>query len=140
MMSSVKNENSANNGAVTNAYKLALPTPESRKGTAKFLREITLGSDWLANLESQIHLLKDKPVELIFGRKDNMLGTVEVEEKWLKHFPDANVQVAPEANHFTQEDTPESFDKAIRNLLNEIPKSEVTTQAKSEARTQYAVN
>lgn len=106
------------NNAVTDAYKMAFPTEESRLGTIVFPQEITNASEWLAKLENRLPTLSEKPVEFIFGQQDFALGSPEIIERWRSIFPNGNVKLLPNANHFTQEDSPESFVSAIRKILN----------------------
>ncbi len=51
-------------------------------------------------------MLADKPVELIFGLKDPILGNQKNRSKWIFYDPHAGVQEVQEAGHFTQEDCP----------------------------------
>ncbi|WP_229130285.1 alpha/beta fold hydrolase [Ancylomarina sp. 16SWW S1-10-2] len=114
------NEKSRNNKAITDAYEMALPTPASRKGTLVFPQQITLAESWLQDLEKRLPLLANKPVEFIFGEKNITLGNPETIAKWRSYYPNANVQLLPNANHFTQEDNPESFVFSLRRILNEL--------------------
>ena len=106
-----------NNKAVTDAYLLALPTVESRFGAAEFPAQITKVSSWLNKLEGDLHTLNDKPIEFIFGQKDFALGGPDIVEKWHSIYPEAPIKLLPEAGHFTQEDSPESFVTSIRRII-----------------------
>ena len=117
-------EQDKKNKIIVDAYRLPFPTPESRKGPAEFPKQIVLAGDWLENLENKLSLLSDKPTELIFGLKDEIVCTTEIMDRWKSHFPEANVQELPDANHFTQEDSPESFAYAIRSILKKIKSTE----------------
>ncbi|WP_375748998.1 alpha/beta fold hydrolase [Vibrio sp. HN007] len=114
------NEDSRNNQAVIDAYTMALPTPKSRIGTVIFPQQITLASKWLKDIENRLKTLADKPIEFIFGQKDFNHGTPMAIAKWHSHFPNANVQLVPDACHFVQEDSPESFGVALRNILSKV--------------------
>ncbi|AWG20771.1 hypothetical protein FFWV33_04060 [Flavobacterium faecale] len=114
------NSKSSSNKAITDAYSMAFPTKESRKGTAVFPAEITLAADWLEDLESKLNTLQDKPVEFIFGLKDDTVASQDIQDKWRAIFPKAPVQLLPEAGHFTQEDSPESFVFSLRRILKNI--------------------
>ncbi|NRT16490.1 haloalkane dehalogenase [Flavobacterium sp. 28A] len=114
------NSKSSSNKAITDAYSMAFPTKESRKGTAVFPAEITLAADWLEELEGKLSTLQEKPVELIFGLKDDVVASKEIQDKWRSIFPDAAVQLLPEAGHFTQEDSPESFVLSLRRMLKNL--------------------
>ena len=99
---------------------MPFPTKASRIGTAIFPQQITLASDWLEDLESKLNTLQDKPVELIFGLKDDVVASKEIQDKWRIIFPKAPVQLLPEAGHFTQEDSPESFVFSLRRMMKNI--------------------
>ncbi len=114
------NEKSRSNKAITDAYVMPFPTPESRKGTAIFPQQITVAEPWLIELEGRLKTLSDKPVELVFGLKDDQLATPEVQEKWRSYFPNAPMQLVPSAGHFTQEDTPESIVFSLRRIMKQI--------------------
>ncbi len=120
LMSSALNPVSAANPNITSAYSMAFPTPESRKGTAYFPVAIEEQQEWVAQIEDKLKLFADIPVELIFGEKDHLLGTEATIARWRAHFPLAPVQLLPEAGHFTQEDSPESFALSLRRLLSKI--------------------
>ena len=120
LMPSILNEKSKNNKIITDAYKMPFPTLQSRKATLVFPKEITNAASWLNKLESKLPLLKGKPVEFIFGAKDPWFGTKENIEKWQSFYPNGNLQVITNANHYIQEDSPESFIFALRRLLKEI--------------------
>lgn len=121
MRGSIKKESSSNK-AIMEAYEMPFPTKESRKGTAVFPQQITLASDWLGELESKLSTLQEKPVELIFGLKDDVAASQYIQDKWRSYFPKAPVQLLPDAGHFTQEDSPESFVFSLRRLINNIKK------------------
>lgn len=108
------------NKAITDAYKMAFPTKESRLGTIVFPQQITIASEWLGELENRLPSLSDKPVEFIFGQKDFTVGAPDVIEKWKSIYPHAPVKLLPEANHFTQENSPESFVTSIRRILKQV--------------------
>ncbi|NRT10572.1 alpha/beta fold hydrolase [Flavobacterium sp. 14A] len=114
------NFKSSSNKAITDAYSMAFPTKESRKGTAVFPAEITLAADWLEELEAKLSTLQDKPVELIFGIKDDVVASKEIQDKWRSIYPTAPVQLLPEAGHFTQEDSPKSFVLSLRRMLKNL--------------------
>jgi len=120
LMPSSLNKKSSSNKAITDAYAMPFPTKESRIGTAIFPQQITLASDWLEDLESKLNTLQDKPVELIFGLKDDVVASKEIQDKWRVIFPKAPVQLLPEAGHFTQEDSPESFVFSLRRMMKNI--------------------
>ena len=120
LMQSSLNEKSRNNKTITDAYAMPFPTKESRKGTAVFPQQITLASAWLQELEGKLNTIQDKPVEFIFGLKDDLVASKANQEKWRSYFPKAPVQLLPDAGHFTQEDSPESFAFSLRRLLKNL--------------------
>jgi len=70
---------------------------------------------WLATLETRVaQTLADKPVVLLFGRKDPALASDSIIETWRRQFPDATYIELPEAGHYIQEDAPEEIIEAIR--------------------------
>jgi len=111
------NEKSRNTKAITDAYSMAFPTKESRKGTAVFPAQVTLAADWLEVLEGKLNTLQDKPVEFIFGLKDETVASQDIQDKWRSIYPKAPVQLLPDAGHFTQEDSPESFVFSLRRIM-----------------------
>ena len=123
MRGSIK-EKSSNNKAIMDAYEMAFPTKESRKGTAIFPQQITLAESWLQELEGKLSTLKEKPVELIFGLKDDVVGSQDIQDKWRSIFPKAPVQLLPDAGHFTQEDSPESFVFSLRRMMKNLETEE----------------
>ena len=118
LMPSILNETSKNNKKITDAYKMPFPTLKSRIPTLVFPQEITNATPWLNKLESKLPLLKDKPVEFIFGEKDPWFGTSQNVAKWRSIYPQGNVQLLTNVNHYSQEDSPESFVYALRKLIN----------------------
>jgi len=114
------NKKASKNKNITDAYKYQFPTIESRKGTSEFPKNITRAGEFLSELEQGLPRLYNKDVEFIFGTKDWTVGTQDIINRWQSHFPYANTTILPEASHFTQEDSPESYYKALRNLLSSI--------------------
>lgn len=120
MMPTVINPVSAANPAVTDAYRMAFPTAASRKGAAYFPIAITEQQDWVAQIGDKLNVLADKPVELIFGEADELLGDPASIARWRGYFPNAPVQLLPNTGHFPQEDNPENFGLSLRRLLSLI--------------------
>lgn len=114
------NKKSSSNKAIMDAYEMPFPTKESRIGTAVFPQQITIATDWLVDLESKLHTLKDKQVEFIFGLKDVAVASQDIQDKWRSIFPNAPVQLLSDAGHFTQEDSPKSFVFSLRRILKNM--------------------
>ena len=99
-------------------YKDALPTAASRKGCYVFPKQIIASTPWLAQLWSQIGVLKDKPTLFVWGMKD-----VAFREKELKHWQQAlQNSIALRLNtvgHFVAEEAPGELGDAVENFLKE---------------------
>lgn len=99
-------------------YTDVVPTPESREGIAVFPREITASHPWLHELEQRVaKTLGDKPVVLVFGRKDPALGSEGVIQRWREEFPGATCIELPDAGHYIQEDAPDDIIRAIHTAF-----------------------
>lgn len=102
-------------------YTDVVPTPESREGIAVFPKEILDAGPWLAELDTRVQKsLSDKPVALIFGRKDRALGTQGIIDRWRSSFPQATYRDLPGAGHYIQEDAPDEIADTIRSLVASI--------------------
>ncbi|WP_082828087.1 MULTISPECIES: alpha/beta fold hydrolase [unclassified Marinomonas] len=117
LMPSNINTVSGSNKAITDAYALAFPTPESRRGTAVFPEQIVGAEEWVQNIEERLTTLADKPAHIIFGMKDKAVATKDNIDRWCRHFPNADVLLLQDAGHFTQEDSPESFCFMLSKIL-----------------------
>lgn len=99
-------------------YTDVVPTPESREGIAVFPKEILDASPWLSDLERRVgETLGDKPVVLMFGRKDPALASDAIINRWRREFPDATVIDLPDAGHYIQEDAPDEIADAIKRVF-----------------------
>lgn len=98
------------------AYERPFPTRQSRAGMAAFPAQLRAASSWLDALEKRLHTLKKKPISFVFGRKDILTRPADM-ERWLRHFPNADVQRDASAGHYTQEDCPGRYSVAVRRLL-----------------------
>jgi len=74
-------------------------------------------SSSVAALEGKLNTLQDKSVEFISGLKDDSVASQGIQDKWRSIYPKAPVQLLPDAGHFTQEDSPESFVFSLRRIL-----------------------
>ena len=96
-------------------YTDVVPTPESREGIAVFPVEIMRARPWLGELETRVtETLADKPVVLMFGRKDPALASDSIIDRRRRQFPDATYIDLPNAGHYIQEDAPDEIIEAIR--------------------------
>lgn len=95
-------------------YRRAQPSPEARWGVAEFPRQILASGAWLERLASQApQALRDKPVLLVWGMKDQAFGSRKVIGRWQRYFPAAEVVVLADANHFIQEDAADQIADAV---------------------------
>jgi haloalkane dehalogenase len=108
---------SRHNAAVLQAYRAPFPTVESRRGTYVFPWALTHSDEWLTNIEAKLSRLSDKPVELVWGMQDPLLGRAAVIRRWQSHFPAARVERVAAASHFIQEDYPGLIADAVRRVL-----------------------
>jgi haloalkane dehalogenase len=109
---------------VMEQYRGAQPTPEARWGVAEFPHQILASGAWLERLASQAsQALGDKPVLLVWGMKDRAFGSPKVIERWQQYFPDAEVVVLADANHFIQEDAPDRIADAVAKHFGTTPPS-----------------
>lgn len=102
------------------AYTEAFPTPASRMGTYVFPRELTGSAEWLASIESRLHLLQGKPVELVWAMKDAGFGNEAFISRWQRAFPEAAVDRIPDAGHYLQEDSPDRVAAGVRRVLDRL--------------------
>lgn len=97
-------------------YTGVFPTPASRQA----LHQIGLGllgaSNWYAELEKQLPILRNKPVLLLWGLKDKYFQKRFL-ERWKQVFPKHSSVALADAGHFIQEDAPEEVAGALRKFL-----------------------
>ena len=95
-------------------YTDVVPTPDSRTGIAVFPKAILSEHPWLGELEQRVDtVLSDKPMLLVFGRKDPALASDAIIARWKRSFPDATYVDLPNAGHYIQEDAPDEIVSAI---------------------------
>ncbi len=96
-------------------YRAVVPTPASRAGIAEFPIQIRAARPWLADLERRVGAeLTEKPILLVFGRKDPALGSRKIIDRWQDTFTNAEYLELPDAGHYIQEDAPDEIAAAIR--------------------------
>lgn len=114
----VKRENKTS--TILKAYQAPFPDAASRRGTYVFPREIRKSADWLQGIEDGLHLLKEKPVEMVWAMKDPAFGSEAYIQRWLGHFPEAGLTRLPDASHYLQEDCPDPIIEAVQRILGRI--------------------
>lgn len=98
-------------------YRGPFPTPDRRAGPAELVRQLTLSSNWLAQVESEVRRrLGHIPLLLTWGIED-LAYTPAFMDTFRKDFPKTRA-VRLEAKHFIQEDTPGEVSQAIRDFLS----------------------
>ena len=95
--------------------------PSRRLATLRFVQDIPLKESdpaWqvLADTESRLDRLADKPVLLAWGGKDFVFND-EVLDKWREIYPHARLDYIEDAGHFVLEDAHERLVPAIRKFL-----------------------
>lgn len=99
-------------------YRGPFPTVDSRAGTAELVRQLTLSSNWLAQIESGVRRhLGHLPLLLTWGVED-LAYTPAFMDTFRRDFPKARA-VRLDAKHFVQEDTPGEVSQAIKDFLGE---------------------
>lgn len=97
-------------------YRDALPTPESRRGTWVFPKQIIESTPWLASLWEKRALLADKPALLAWGMKDIAFREKEL-KRWQEALPHAEVLRFEQAGHYVGDEEPEAIAAGIRKLM-----------------------
>lgn len=105
---------------VLKAYTDPFPTPDSRKGTYVFPKAIRTEGLWLKTIEDKLHLLKDKPVEMVWAMKDIAFGKEKIIRRWQSYFHNLKIDRIEEANHYLQEDNPERVAAGVKRVLKRI--------------------
>lgn len=107
-------------GPVLEAYRAPFPTPESRVPTWVFPRAIRTSADWVAEVEARLDRLRGRPVELVWGMRDPLLGRRTHLERWRRRFPAAGVDRVEDAAHYLPEDRPDRLATGVRRVLDAI--------------------
>lgn len=94
-------------------YYAHMPQPSDRRGCYIFPREIIGSSEWLGRLWSQRDKITHLPTTFVWGMKDIAFRQQEL-ERWLAHWPEAQVVRLPKVGHFPQEEAPEAVMAALR--------------------------
>jgi haloalkane dehalogenase len=100
--------------AVMNAYRGPFPTPQSRRPVHVFPREILASRPFLADIESKLAALADRPALLVWGTKDVAFRTAE-RRHWEQVFPHHRTVLLEGAGHYIQEDAAQEIVAAIRD-------------------------
>jgi haloalkane dehalogenase len=93
-------------------YKRPHPTAASREPVHVMPREILGASAWLAEVESGLDRLTDKPALIVWGDKDPAFRS-EARQRWERLFPNHRTEILRGASHYIQEDAPDDIVDAI---------------------------
>ena len=93
-----------------------LATPEERRGSWVFPREIIGSSQWLAGLWSARELLRGKVTLIAWGMKDIAFREKEL-ATWIEAFPEARVKRFPAAGHFVADEASEELGREMEAIL-----------------------
>jgi haloalkane dehalogenase len=100
--------------AVIDAYRGPFPDPASRVPTAVFPREILRSRPWLAQIESALPAVTDRPALIVWPTGDVAFRGPE-RRRWEQLFPNHRDITLEGARHYIQEDAPEEIVAAIRD-------------------------
>lgn len=100
------------------AYTDPFPTPESRRPTWVFPRQIRKARTWLAALEAKLSVLADVPTQIVWGTKDEPGFRPQEMARWQQHLKRHEVETLDDASHFVQEDRPDRVAAAIRRVIS----------------------
>jgi len=89
--------------AIHQHYLAPLATPNQRRGSVVFAREIVGSSEWLASLWDRRAQLPSARVLLAWGMKDIAFREKEL-ERWHSLFPDARTVKYADCGHFVAEE------------------------------------
>jgi len=98
-------------------YLKPFSNPDERYGTLGLARSLVGNSDWYNALWEKRSWLQDKPVQLIWGKKDAFFD-LEKLERWKSALNNYEL-LQLDCGHFPQEEAPESVSEAIRAFLQE---------------------
>ena len=92
-------------------YRKPFPNKASRYGLLKIGQALVGSSDWYESQWQQIDRIKDKPILLLWGTKDEFIKEAYL-EKWKSTLTNATVKTY-EAGHFVQE---EAFEESCAEI------------------------
>jgi haloalkane dehalogenase len=96
------------------AYRGPFPTVASRRPARVFPREILASRPWLAEIERDLSVLRDRPALLVWPTKDIAFGERE-RRHWEQIFPNHQTVILDGAGHYIQEDAASKIVSAIRD-------------------------
>jgi haloalkane dehalogenase len=104
------------------AYTDPFPTPESRRPTWIFPRQIRKARRWLADIESRLPCLSDLPTQILWGTHDDPGFPLKEMAKWQRYLKTHETETLADASHSVQEDRPDRVAASIRRVLERTPR------------------
>lgn len=98
-------------------YKKPFPNKNSRYGLLNIGKSLIGSSDWYGELWQKAEAIKNKPVLIFWGDRDDFIKNNNL-EKW-KNFFSSETTYAFEAGHFVQEEKTEKTIAVMRNWLSD---------------------
>lgn len=99
------------------AYTDPFPTPQSRKPTWVFPRQIRKARPWLAAIESKLPNLSDLPAQIVWGTHDDPGFPLSDMARWQRYLKMNEAETLSDASHSVQEDRPDRVAAAIRRVI-----------------------
>lgn len=99
-------------------YTGPFTNPAERFAPWVLARELTGSNDWYASLWERRHHLRGKPMAIVWGLADPLVGRAHL-DRWRTAFPGAEVVALERVGHFVTEEAPERAVQAIGALLRD---------------------
>ena len=99
---------------VIDHYRRPFPTPASRRPMHVFPSQILASRPWLAEIERDLHMLRDRPALIVWPTKGIAFKDAD-RARWEQIFPDHDTVMLEGADHYIQEDAPQEIVGAIRD-------------------------
>ena len=101
------------------AYRGPFPTRASRLPTAIFPREILHSREYLAEVESNLGRLSQKPTLILWGDRDTAFREAQ-RERFEMLFPNHRTRILKGAKHFVQEEAPEQICEELFTFYDQL--------------------
>ncbi|WP_458188636.1 alpha/beta fold hydrolase [Haladaptatus sp. NG-WS-4] len=97
-------------------YLESLATPDDRKGSWVFPRELTGSEEWLRRLWNRRGHIPDVPTLILWPMQDVGFGVSDL-RRWEALFPDARTIEVDDSGHYIQEEKGDELVPEIRAFL-----------------------
>tara|TARA_B100000745_G_C20114437_1_gene381469 strand:+ start:322 stop:1197 length:876 start_codon:yes stop_codon:yes gene_type:complete len=101
---------------VHNHYKKPFPNKSNRYGLLNIGKSLIGSSEWYGELWQKVDAIKDKPVLILWGEKDDFIKMNNL-EKWKSCFSNKTIHLF-DTGHFVQEEKAEKTIEIMRNWLS----------------------